>query len=119
MIAMLAVGEGSKRHAVEQIRKLGASNVIIRSVKPEARAGGPSASNSTTQQNRVSRVLDYGLKYSDWRLLEKAVPTAEQIVPLVLLRKTAQTGGRRISNARSAERTEAMTALEAIHLPSL
>ena len=35
VIAMLAIGEGSKRHAVEQIRQLGAANVIVRSVKPE------------------------------------------------------------------------------------
>ena len=34
VIAMLAIGEGSKRHALEQIRQLGANNVIIRSVKP-------------------------------------------------------------------------------------
>ena len=100
VIAMLAVGEGSKRHAVEQIRKLGASNVIVRSVKPETRSKNAAASSSTTQQNRTARVLRYGLKYADWRLLEKAVPTAERIVPLVLLRKTAQFGGRRMSNAR-------------------
>ena len=35
VIAMLAIGEGSKRKAVEQIRQLGATNVIIRSIKPE------------------------------------------------------------------------------------
>jgi ABC-type lipoprotein release transport system permease subunit len=34
VIAMLAIGEGSKREALEQLRQLGASNVIIRSVKP-------------------------------------------------------------------------------------
>ena len=100
VIAMLAVGEGSKRHAVEQIRKLGASNVIVRSVKPQQRNDDPASSQSTTKQSRVSRVLDYGLKYDDWRLLEKAVPTADRIVPLVLLHKTAQIGGRRITNAR-------------------
>ena len=34
VIAMLAIGEGSKREALEQIRELGANNIIIRSVKP-------------------------------------------------------------------------------------
>ena len=34
VIAMLAVGEGSKEDALERIRRLGASNVIIRSVTP-------------------------------------------------------------------------------------
>lgn len=31
VISMLAIGEGSKREALEQIRELGATNVIIRS----------------------------------------------------------------------------------------
>ena len=36
VIAMLAVGEGSKKEALERIRNLGANNVIIRSVKPNS-----------------------------------------------------------------------------------
>ena len=41
VIAMLAIGEGSKRKAVEQIRQLGATNVIIRSIKPEPEKRAP------------------------------------------------------------------------------
>ena len=49
VIAMLAIGEGSKRKAVEQIRQLGAANVIIRSVKPgEDDRRDASAGNSKT-----------------------------------------------------------------------
>jgi len=39
VIAMLAIGEGSKREAVEQIRQLGATNVIVRSSKPGSTKG--------------------------------------------------------------------------------
>jgi len=46
VISMLAIGEGSKRHAIEQIKQLGASNVIIRSVKPPQRDGGESPNSA-------------------------------------------------------------------------
>ena len=34
VISMLAVGEGSSRDAHERIQQLGATNIIVRSVKP-------------------------------------------------------------------------------------
>jgi putative ABC transport system permease protein len=99
VIAMLAIGEGSKRRAVEQIRQLGAANVIIRSVKPgdddnrDASSGGGS-------QRQVSRVAEYGLKYADFEVLAATLPTIKQAVPVSLVRKNAQYGRHRISNAR-------------------
>lgn len=98
VIAMLAIGEGSKREALEQLRQLGASNVIIRSVKPGQNDGGESGSGSG--QNSVSAVLDYGLKYRDLERLIATLPTVEQAVPISLVRKDAQHGSRRIRNAR-------------------
>ena len=65
VIAMLAIGEGSKREAVEQIRQLGAANVIIRSVKPGQDDNDDSAATGTSQQQN-SRVLQYGLLYDDY-----------------------------------------------------
>lgn len=98
VIAMLAIGEGSKREALEQLRQLGASNVIIRSVKPGQNDSGESGSGSG--QNSVSAVLDYGLKYRDLEKLEATLPTVERVVPISLIRKDAQHASRRIRNAR-------------------
>jgi putative ABC transport system permease protein len=55
VIAMLAVGEGASSEAQEQIRRLGSTNIIVRSVKPtEERppTGGGYA-------------IEYGLTYRD------------------------------------------------------
>ena len=97
VIAMLAIGEGSKRHAVEQIRQLGAANVIIRSVKPgiEDEQG-----SNTANGQQVSRVLEYGLKYDDFDRLLEAIPPIKKAVPIALVRKNAQFGRHRVSNAR-------------------
>ena len=97
VIAMLAVGEGSKRHAVEQIRKLGASNVIVRSLKPALEERDSATNNADT---RLPAVLEYGLKYKDWSLLQRALPMVSRMAPLVLLQKTVQVQGRRLPNAR-------------------
>ncbi len=98
VIAMLAVGEGSKRHAVEQIRQLGAANVIVRSMKPRFDQEGESGSQTGTSQ-QTSRVLSYGLKHADFDSLSN-LPTLRSAVPMVLLKKNAQHAGRRMINAR-------------------
>ncbi len=100
VIAMLAIGEGSKRHAVEQIRKLGAANVIIRSVKPGIDNEQGGANNNTASGQQVSRVLEYGLKYDDYDRLLEAIPSIKKAVPIALVRKNAQYGRHRVPNAR-------------------
>jgi len=107
VIAMLAIGEGSKRKAVEQIRQLGATNVIIRSVKPEAEDEGEDSSSGSSQQTS-SRVLEYGLKYRDLERLRDTLPTVSHSLPISLLRKDAAHGRRRITNARILGTTPAI-----------
>jgi len=99
VISMLAVGEGSKQSAIEQIRQLGAANVIIRSVKPEMLKEMEETTSGTTQQS-ISAVLEYGLKYRDLDLLSSTLPIVKNVVPLALVRRNAQQGRFRISNAR-------------------
>jgi len=99
VIAMLAIGEGSKRQAVDQIRQLGANNVIIRSVKPDQNAGqNETTSGQSSSQN--SQVLEYGLKYKDLDRLTATLPTLLRAIPMVVLRKNAQHGRFRIPNCR-------------------
>jgi putative ABC transport system permease protein len=100
VIAMLAIGEGSKRHAVEQIRQLGATNVIVRSVKPGQEESGNSSPTSALPQSQNSRVIEYGLRYGDLDRLQATLPTVRRAVPSILLRKDAQHGKHRVTNAR-------------------
>src|SRR5438105_5692354 len=57
VISLMAFGEGSMQDALEDIKRLGATNIIIRGVKPPESA-------STTQQ----RIAVYGLTYDDYDL---------------------------------------------------
>src|SRR5438105_14356319 len=56
VIALMAFGEGSMQDALDDIKRQGATNVIIRSVKP------PDEGNTA----RRSNVAYYGLTYEDY-----------------------------------------------------
>lgn len=98
VIAMLAIGEGSKREALEQIKQLGANNIIIRSVKPGQSGSEQSSTAASTQQ--TSMILEYGLKYSDFDRLKETIPTLTGAVPISLITKPAYHKERNIPNAR-------------------
>jgi putative ABC transport system permease protein len=74
VIAMLAIGEGASDQAQKQVLGLGATNIIVRSVKP-------SDDTATTQTSSSSYVLRYGLLRSDLDLLEN-IPTVIRRIPI-------------------------------------
>src|SRR5579859_3301419 len=76
VISMLAVGEGSSRDAMLRIQQLGATNIIIRSVKPSEEtqmSGGGRGGRS---------ILNYGLKYADYDRILETVPTIKKALPI-------------------------------------
>jgi putative ABC transport system permease protein len=80
VISMLAVGEGSSRKAQQQYAALGATNIIVRSVKPteETQAAGGGGRRS---------VLTYGLRYDDFERLLATIPTIRRALPIREIRK--------------------------------
>ena len=99
VISMLAIGEGSKKEALERIRQLGANNVIIRSVKP-GQNGAPEDDSATSASQTQTNVLEYGLKHTDYDRLLATLPTIRQAVPIALVVSDAQHDEHRIANAR-------------------
>jgi len=72
VIAMLAIGEGASAQAQKQVLALGATNIIVITVKPPA--------DSQQSQNRGGgargmQVPAYGLLRSDYDLLTSTLPT--------------------------------------------
>ena len=98
VIAMLAVGEGSKKEALARIRSLGADNVIVRSVKPIAEQDD-SADQDDGAEQQMS-VLQYGLRHTDLERFKSNLPTIKQAVPVALVTCEASQKQHRISNAR-------------------
>ncbi len=78
VISMLAIGEGAKWEALQQIELLGVQNITVRSLKP------PEASQ---QAASAERSMTYGLTDTDHRHLESTIALAEAIVPIKEVRK--------------------------------
>src|SRR5262245_1379775 len=72
VITLMAFGEGSMQDALEDIKRLGATNIIIRSVKP------PEDSSATARQTRIAV---YGLTWGDYERLG-TIPTVIRQVPM-------------------------------------
>lgn len=85
VIAMLAVGEGASREALDQIRKLGSQNIIITSQKPVEQA----ASGAMNVRMNI-----YGLLYDDLNRIEQSYETVNRVVPAKLLRGQGRVEGR-------------------------
>ena len=85
VIAMLSVGEGASQQALEQIRKLGSTNIILASMKPAEEE------QASTQHATMSI---YGLLYEDYRRLSESFPNIQQTAPAKLMRKDWRLGER-------------------------
>jgi putative ABC transport system permease protein len=90
VIALMAFGEGSMQDALDDIKRQGATNIIVRSVKP--------ADDSTSSQR--TRVLTYGLLKRDIDRIETLGNAIVRIVPLRVFPSEARHLERVMSDAR-------------------
>jgi putative ABC transport system permease protein len=84
VIAMLAIGEGASAQAQKQIVALGATNIIVRSIKP--------VEGSSTDQNAAGSAR-YGLTRTDFKRLEKTISTITNAIPVRELPREARLVG--------------------------
>jgi putative ABC transport system permease protein len=77
VIVMLAIGEAARFEAVQQIEQLGATNIIVRSVKP------PDDGKEVPDQF----LLSYGVTRTDVERLAATIPTVRAVTPQREFRK--------------------------------
>jgi putative ABC transport system permease protein len=85
VIAMLAVGEGASKQALDQIRKLGSNNIIITAMKPV---------EEQSQQTTSTFMSIYGLLYEDEERIAESFPHVVRTVPVKIVRKEGRLGER-------------------------
>jgi len=83
VVAMLAVGEGASKEALERLKKLGSENIIITSKKSAEEEA------TSTQHSHMSV---YGLTYDDFDRVLNSIPHIEIAVPVKILRKESRLG---------------------------
>ena len=72
VIWLVAMGEGVSYRAQQQILELGAKNVIVRTVQP----------NAGSDEDANSRVKTYGLTRSDYRRIVENIPNIRRAIPM-------------------------------------
>src|SRR5262245_11485614 len=85
VIWLVALGEGVSRQAQEQIRELGATNIIVKSVKPTQGASSGRGS---------SDFVEYGLTELDYERIIAGVPNLERAVRMREIPCVIRSGGR-------------------------
>ena len=81
VVAMLSVGEGASKEALEQIKKLGSNNIIISSIKSAEEEA------TSTQHSHMSI---YGLTYDDYRRIADSFKHIKQTAPVKITRKDSR-----------------------------
>lgn len=88
VIWLVAMGEGVSYQAQQQIKDLGANNIIIRSVKP------PQQGSAATGR---SMFLEFGILRDDFKRIKSNIPMIDKAVPLREIRREVR------YNERTAE----------------
>jgi putative ABC transport system permease protein len=81
VVAMLSVGEGASKDALEQIRRLGSNNIIVSSIK------SAEEEQTSTQHSHMSI---YGLTYEDHRRIAEGFRNIRRTAPAKLMRKDSR-----------------------------
>ncbi len=87
VIAMLSVGEGASRKALNEISRLGSHNIIIASEK--------TISDRDDSSTGRKRTLVYGLTYGDHERILETFDTVTETVPAKILTREARVGRRK------------------------
>jgi len=85
-VAMLSVGEGASKEALEQIRKLGSNNIIISAIK--------AVEEESTSNVRSLMMGIYGLTYEDHLRISETYDAIRKTAPVKLVRKEGRLGTR-------------------------
>jgi putative ABC transport system permease protein len=85
VIAMLAVGEGASRQALDRIHKLGSHNIIVDGLRTAADEDARSAR---------ARMSVYGLLYEDEHRITEGFVAVRRTVPVKVIRKEGRLGTR-------------------------
>jgi putative ABC transport system permease protein len=77
VIWLVAMGEGVSHRAQQQIKELGATNIIVRTKQP---------SSASDEKNANSRIKIYGLLRDDYRRIVENIPSIRRAIPMRELR---------------------------------
>jgi putative ABC transport system permease protein len=105
VIVMLAVGEAARFEAIRQLQELGATTILVRSIKPI----------DDDKKQKAEGILTYGLTRSDLERIQTTIPTVTSITPMREFRKDLRYLDRKLEG-RVVGVTPNFLAMNGLHL---
>jgi len=99
VIVMLAVGAGAERKILQEIGRLGITNIILNSVEPPQK---------TRSEESEGWIQSYGLTYRDEKQIRETLPGIKRVLPVHKAKKTTWWGSRKVEAMVNAVRPEQM-----------
>ncbi|MCF7974450.1 MAG: ABC transporter permease [Phycisphaerae bacterium] len=87
VIWLVAMGEGVSYRAQQQIKELGATNIIVRTKE---------ASSESDENDANTRIKIYGLLRDDYRRIVENIPSIRRVIPMRELRFELRMGNRTV-----------------------
>jgi putative ABC transport system permease protein len=106
VVALMAFGEGSMQDALDDIRRMGATNIIIQSVKPPDDSSGGQARG---------RAAIYGLTYDDYERFAM-IPDVIRLVPMRIFPQEIRCRANAINNGRVVATTPEYAAVNPLEM---
>ncbi|MBP8240278.1 MAG: ABC transporter permease [Saprospiraceae bacterium] len=94
VIAMLSIGSGAKRAILDQMRLIGANNIVIEAIVSDPNQEGSSGNDNAEGNNKDKRPWSPGLSLTDLQAIRENVPGVESISPEIVLPTTFVYGGK-------------------------
>ncbi|HRF37390.1 MAG TPA: ABC transporter permease [Saprospiraceae bacterium] len=94
VIAMLSIGSGAKRAILDQMRLIGANNIVLEAIVPDPEKEASSGGSNANGNNKDKRPWSPGLSLADIQAIRENVPGVESVSPEIVLPTTFVYGGK-------------------------
>ena len=94
VISMLAIGKGAKKEVLEQIKWVGANNIIVTPRIEDKK----SEKQDDEEQKKQIKKISLGLNLEDARAIQEIVPTAERVCPEISIEKNVMQNGKKMNS---------------------
>ena len=98
VICMLSISEVARQDVIQRLERLGVSNIIVDSVKPQR------LRNREREKSNDSFIASYGITRDDLEIVQRSLPDVQEVCPMRVMMKDV------LANQRTADITVVATA---------
>lgn len=99
VISMLAIGNGAREEILEQMRMVGANNIVINPQQAQPEAATDAGDKKESKERKKRKKAGAGLSMRDVEAIRAVLPAVPRMTPIVVYRGSLQREGRQMEGA--------------------